>query len=85
MATRADSEEGVPVFLACVNLVVDKSSQKAPQGKVTKLNAAVVSEFRETAAAWERIQPNSPEGDVGKVIQILAERDFSNGGTEQAS
>ena len=84
MASRADSEEGVPVFLACVNLVVDKSSQRAPQGKVTKLNAVIVSEFRQNAAAWERIQPNSPDGDVGKLIQVLAERDFSSGGKEQA-
>jgi hypothetical protein len=44
------------------------------------MNNAVTNEFRTTAAAWERIKPNSAEGDVGSLIQVLATRDFASGG-----
>jgi hypothetical protein len=80
LSPRVNSEEGVPVFLACVNLV-----GKAAPAALTPLNAAVAAEFRRDAAAWERIRPNSPETEVGKLIEVLAYRDFSGGGTEPAS
>lgn len=85
LAPRANSEEGVPVFLACMNLVTDKSSHKAPPVQLTALNTAVAAEFRQTAAAWERIRPNAPATDVAEIIVVLADRDFANGGTEQTS
>jgi hypothetical protein len=69
---RVNSEEGVPVLLACVNLV-------GPQPAAH--NSAVAAEFRQTAAAWERIHPHPKDTDVGKVIEVLAYRDFSKGGT----
>ncbi len=81
LSPRVNSEEGVPVFLACVNLV----GNKATPASLTTLNAAVAAEFRRDAAAWERILPNSPETEVGKLIEVLAYRDFSKGGTEPAS
>ena len=85
MAPHANSEEGVPVFLACINLVADKSSHKVPPVRRTALNRAVAAEFRQTAAAWERIRPNPPASDVAQLIVVLADRDFANGGTEQPS
>jgi hypothetical protein len=80
MANRANSEEGVPVLLACVNLLKDPSSNKVPPVRLTAMNKAVTTEFRTTAAAWKRIKPNSEEGDVGSLIQVLAARDFASGG-----
>lgn len=85
LAPRANSEEGVPVFLACMNLVTDKSSHKAPPVQLTPLNAVVAAEFRQTAAAFERIRPNATQTDVAEVIVVLADRDFANGGTEHTS
>jgi hypothetical protein len=80
IATRADSEEGVPVFLACLNLVASDASHKAPPAALTALNASLAVEFRQTAAAWERVRPNPAASDVGHVIEVLAVRDFANGG-----
>lgn len=85
LAPRENSEEGVPVFLACINLVPDPSLHKVPPIQLTALNTAVAAEFRQTAAAWKRIRPNAPVADVAEVIVVLADRDFSNGGTEQTS
>lgn len=82
--SRANSEEGVPVFLACVNLVGAKSSRRTRHA-LTPFNAAVAAQFRENAAAWERIRPNSSAGDVGKLIEVLAARDFNSGGNEYTS
>ena len=81
----ANSEVGVPVFLGCINLVADKRSHKPPPVRLTALNTAIAAEFRQTAAAWRRIRPNAPVADVAEVIVVLADRDFSNGGTEQIS
>jgi hypothetical protein len=80
MVNRADSEEGVPVLLACVNLVRDASSGRVPQVKLTAMNKAVVADFLTTAAAWQRIKPAATEGDVGNLIQVLAVRDFASHG-----
>jgi hypothetical protein len=85
LTPRANSEEGVPVFLACLNLVADKSTHKVPPVQLTPLNRTVAAEFRQVAAAWERIRPNSPASDVAEVIVVLADRDFSNGGTGKTS
>ena len=82
LGIRADSEEGVPVILACENLVVAKGQKAAPL-RLTAFNTAFVSEFRRNAEAWERLQPNSPNTDVAKLIQILAKRDFAQGGLER--
>jgi hypothetical protein len=85
MASRADSEEGVPVLLACVNQVVDKATGKVPPAALSPWNAVVVADFRQTAAAWQRVRPNATEGDVGSLIQVLAVRDFAAGGKERKS
>jgi peptidoglycan/xylan/chitin deacetylase (PgdA/CDA1 family) len=79
MAPRADSEAGVPVLLACQDLVAEKM-----WAKTTAANAAIAAEFRRTAAAWQRIKPGAPATDVGNLIQVLADHDFANGGNEPA-
>ncbi len=78
LETRANSEEGVPVFLACINQVQDAH---APQAGPPALSTAVAAEMRENAAAWKRIRPNPPASDVAKLIEVVAERDFLVGGT----
>ncbi len=82
LAPRANSEEGVPVLLACEDLVVDKPSQKSTV-TLTAFNAALASDFRKTSEAWQRIHPDAADTDVAKLIEVLAVRDFANGGTEQ--
>lgn len=79
MAPRADSEEGVPVLLACQDLVAEKK-----WARTTATNAAIAAEFRRTAAAWQRLKPAAPVTDVGNLIQVLADHDFAQGGREQA-
>ena len=80
MAFRADSEEGVPVLLACINQVVDKRTNKIPPTKLKPWNAQIAAELRQDAAAWQRIRPNCPASDVAHLVQIVAERDLSTGG-----
>ena len=83
MASREDSEEGVPVLLACINQVADIRTHKVPPAKLTPWNASVAVAMRENAAAWQRNWPDAPAGDVAHLIQVLAERDFAAGGLEQ--
>ena len=82
LAPRAYSEEGVPVFLACEDLVTAKTSQEST-AELTPFNKTLASDFRKTAEAWRRIHPDAPYTDVAKVIEVLADRDFTGGGTEQ--
>ncbi|MDP9160586.1 MAG: hypothetical protein M3O09_10235 [Acidobacteriota bacterium] len=92
LAPNAYSEEGVPVFLACEDLVSkedvvtktdrDKTSQKS-SATLIAFNISLASKFRKTADAWQRIHPDATGKDVAKVIEVLADRDFSSGGTEQ--
>jgi len=70
------SEEGIPVFLACVNLAAKKNTPI----KLTPFNVALAAELRKNAAAWMRIKPEAPADDVAKLIEVLATRDFANGG-----
>jgi hypothetical protein len=81
--SRVNSDAGVPVFLCCVNLAVNNTLQKPPAPALTELNAKLAAEFRQTAAAWERIRPNPDASDVAHVIEVLAYRDFSPAGTGQ--
>ena len=80
--SRANSEEGVPVLLACVNLVAEKGSHRTSHAALTPFNTALTVEFRRNAAAWERVRPKSTAGDVGILIEVLAARDFNSGGKE---
>ena len=81
LAPREYSEEGIPVFLACEDLLMKQPSRN-PAGALTPFNAALAADLRKYAEAWRRIHPNAPDTDVAKVIEVLADRDFSDGGKE---
>jgi hypothetical protein len=74
LAPHEYSEEGIPVFLACEDLTAKKPV-------LAPLNAAVASEMRANAEAMQRIKPDVTADDVSKLIEVLATRDFTNGGT----
>ena len=71
------SEEGVPVFLACVDVVAEKAGKKGPSP--TPFSAQIASDLRLYGDAWRRLHPDAQEGDVAKLINVLAERDFARG------
>ena len=77
LAPRAYSEEGIPVFLACEDLMPSTSGQSV--AALTPFNAAFAADLRKNAAAWQRIHPDATEADVGKLIEVLADRDFAGG------
>lgn len=71
------SEEGVPVFLACVDLVAEKAGKKGPSPASS--STQIASDLRRYGDAWKRLHPDAKEGDVAKLINVLAERDFARG------
>ena len=85
MSKRANSEAGVPVLLACVDLAPLKGTNKPPVPQLSPWNKTVTAQFKQTVAAWERVNPKPQEGDVGKVIQVLATRNFASSGGERQS
>ena len=76
MSVRADSEEGVPVMLALFDLAPGRHTQK-----LGGLSPAFAAELHRNAASWERVKPGATEADIGNLIQVLAARDFADGGT----
>ena len=79
---RVYSEDGIPVFLACENLVPVKASQTPAKVELTAMNSALASAFHRNAEAWQRIRPDAKPGEVAQLIEVLADRDFTNGGSE---
>ncbi len=77
---RINSDEGIAMFLVCENLVPDKSSHMPPKPALTAMNAALASAVQRNADAWLRIRPDAQGKDVAELIEVLAQRDFSNGG-----
>lgn len=77
------SDEGIPVFLACVNLVAEKTGQ--PTAPATDLSKRVAADLRRYGDAWHTLHPDAPDSDASKVIEVLAERDFgrSHSGDKQ--
>ena len=78
LAPRAYSEEGIPVFLACEDLVRDGTSRQP--AALSRFNAAFAADLRKNAEAWQRIHPDATDADIGKLIEVLADRDFAGGG-----
>ena len=75
LGSRAYSEEGIPVFLACEDVVAAKTHRHAPPPPAW--SQTVASDLRKNGEAWLRIFPNAPDTDISKLIEVLAERDFS--------
>jgi hypothetical protein len=74
---REDSEVGVPVFLACVDLVAEQAGK--PGAPPTPFSAQIAADLRRFGDAWLRLHPDAKEEDVARLIQILADRDFVHG------
>ena len=78
LKSRAYSDEGIAVFLACEDLVAVKAAR--PALPASALSQRVAADLRKNGEAWQRIYPNAPATDVSKVIEVLADRDFRRGG-----
>ena len=76
LGSRAYSDEGIPVFLACEDRVA--ATMQRPPAQPSALSQTVASDLRTHGEAWLRIFPEAPATDVSKVIEILAERDFNH-------
>lgn len=72
------SDEGIPVFLACVDLVAEQAGKPVPAP--TDLSRHMAHELRRYGDAWQRMHPDAPDTDASKVIEVLAVRDFAGGG-----
>lgn len=71
---RPYSEEGIPVFLVCEDLTPGGRSSRVLPGPAQDDRLRL--QFRTNAAAWPRIRPEATADDLGKLIEIVAERDF---------
>ena len=81
IGTRVYSEEGVAMFLACENLAtVGTSPDEAPAPSA--LNQKVASGFQRYAREWQHSHPDAVVGDVAKILEVIADKDFSDGGRE---
>ena len=78
LAKRVYSEEGIPMILACEDLTA-----KAPVKPASRaINDAIAPAFERVVQAWEQLHPGAPVGDVAKLLELLAYRDFSSGGKD---
>ena len=69
LAPRVYSEEGIPVFLACVNLVPVGPSHQVPKVNLPPFSAALASTFHRNAQAYQRIRPGAVAKDVAPLIE----------------
>lgn len=79
MGAHEYSDEGIPMFLACVDVVAEKAGRAgAPPAA---LSQSVAADIRRYGDAWLKQHPEAPATDISKVLEVLAERDFAHGGT----
>jgi hypothetical protein len=71
------SDEGIPVLLACVNLIAEQKGEAVPPP--TEFSRHFAAELRRYGDAWQHMHPDAPDTDVSKVIEVLAVRDFAHG------
>ena len=76
LADRVYSEQGIPMILACENLVPRPSMSSS--SKATSAEFAPV--FQRVVNVWERLRPAAPAADVASLVELLADRDFASGG-----
>ena len=72
------SDEGIAVFLACVDLIAEQAGTPVPPA--TDFSKHVARDLRRYGDAWRHMHPDAPDTDASKVIEVLAARDFANGG-----
>jgi hypothetical protein len=71
------SDEGIAVFLACVDLVAEQAG--SPASPAPEFSKHVAADLRRYGDAWLRMHPDAPDTDAGKIIEVLADRDFKTG------
>ena len=81
LGPRIYSEEGIPVFLACENLVGEGDAHKPGSPSLPALNKAVAAALRDNADAFLRMHPDARERDVAPLIEVLAYRNVAKGDT----
>ncbi len=74
LGERAYSDEGIPVFLACVNVAAANAHRAPVQPPL--FSQSIAAQLRANGAAWLHINPEAPATDISKLIEVLAERDF---------
>jgi hypothetical protein len=75
--TRAYSEEGIPMFLACEDL----AAGGVPAGFApTTLNKELAAAYRDYASVLPDLEREMTEYDAANLVAILALRDFESGG-----
>lgn len=79
LAPRVYSEEGIPVFLACLNLVPARTTSQPAKVSPPAFSGELASTFERNAAAFQRIRPNAQAKDIAQIIEVLADRDFTSG------
>lgn len=83
LASRTYSEEGVPMFLACENLAVTNTSTVSAS-PLSDLNRKLIAAFQRYVGEWRRVHPRAHASDVAKIVEFLADQDFSSGGVENS-
>ena len=78
LAKRVYSEEGIPMILTCEDLTA--KTPVAPASKA--MNNLVAPAFQKCVDAWKQLHPDAPVGDVAKLLELLAYRDFVGGGKD---
>ena len=79
MGSHEYSDEGIPVLLACIDLIAEKAGK--PPVAPPAFSRQFAADLRRYSDAWLRLHPDAPVDDVSKVIEVLAERDFAHGGS----
>ena len=77
LAARLNSEEGIPMFLACENLVENETAEESEPLTLTTLNEDLAAAFRRDSDGWELIRSGAPLTDLAKIVEVLADRDFA--------
>lgn len=81
---RVYSEEGIPMLLACENLVPNAATGMPVVLPTTEFNKVFSSAFRQYAEAWQRLLPGATDASIPKVLEFLADMDFARGGKESS-
>lgn len=80
---RVYSEEGIPMFLVCEDLTSSQSAEQPEAAVLAQLNPELASAFQNDAGIWQNIRPDAPVSDVCRIVEVLARRDFGEGGAEE--
>jgi hypothetical protein len=74
---RKYAEEGIPMLLACDNLV---DPRRAGAKNVPEENAPLAAAFRHYVDLLPRVRASVSADDVARIVELLAEQDFAAGG-----